>query len=200
METLFDESQKKMNDLKCKCSDSSRNPLTDTQELPLKEPIKNISELQKLENELKDKEVMSTYVHKMKFVCGDKGKSNGVTCAYKLIDIFFTRQFLTLCSWAGGSRSDQDKIAFKAFKNVILLFFQLIKLADINFTLEECETFFKNIIRNSVRRNACLNQRTSTVKNRPRKLNYKVKKNSNVEEENIIEEENSESSEIESNE
>lgn len=148
--------------------------------------------MQKLElnkNKLKEKQVMNAYINKITFICGNKGKSNGVAYVYKLIDIFFTRKFLRICSWAGGSRSEQEKIPSKAFKNIILLFFQFIKLANRNFTLKECESFLKNVIRNLTRRNESTNQRISTVKKRPKKLDYKVKSHSAMESENIEESE-----------
>lgn len=43
-------------------------------------------------------------------------------------------------------------------------------MADNEFTLEECEMFFKNIIRNSTRRNESNKLRTSRSKIRSKKL------------------------------
>lgn len=70
-------------------------------------------------------------------------------------DVMFTRRFLTGCSCGGGSKNaTSKKHCFKAYSRVITLFFEVIKHSDKSVTLLECETFFKNILKNSERRNA----------------------------------------------
>ena len=126
----------------------------------------------------------------MKFVCGSEGKSNGVDCCYKLIDYFFTREFLTECSWTGNSRIKDEnkavngqsvegpdsggKIPLKFYRNVRTLFLKLIIEADKDFTELKCEEFFKRVMKNSKQR---LNAKTcSKHKSRPKNLKYTERK------------------------
>lgn len=92
------------------------------------------------------------------------------------MDQFFNRDFLIKCSWAGGSRDEDRKIAFKSYKNIINAFFSIIHLADSNFSVTDCENFFKVVIKNARRRaniDVSKNKRMSTFKNRPNNLQYK---------------------------
>lgn len=120
---------------------------------------------------------MDDCVEKLSYLCGRKGTGNGINNCYMLIDVIFSRKFMTYCSWTGGARNQKEKIPFKVYKNVISLFFKVIHLSDKDFTLKECEEFFKNVIRNSTRRNESNIIRTSAVKKRPKNLNYITKTN-----------------------
>ena len=74
------------------------------------------------------------------------------------------------------------KFHLKSIKILFIFFFQLVKLADNDFTLENCEQFFKNILKNYTRRNELKTfARSSKCKNRPKKLTYKTKTNELVE-------------------
>lgn len=138
--------------------------------------IKTADELDKLETLLQDNATVQDYVDRLSIVCGQKGNGNGLNHCYLLVDRLFSRQFLTLCSWAGGSRDKKEKIPFKIYKNVINLFFKIIHLSDTTFTIKDCEEFFKSIIRNATRRSQSNMVRTSSIKRRPRKLVYTKEK------------------------
>ena len=98
--------------------------------------------------------------------CGS-GKGRGLNNCYALIDVMLTRRFLTECSWAGGSKNATSKThCFKVYNRVIILFFEVIQHADKSFTLLECETFFKNIFKNSETRIASKMLRASATKTR----------------------------------
>lgn len=87
---------------------------------------------------------------------------------------------MTLCSWAGGARDKKEKIPFKIFKNVINLFFKAVSMSDRDFTLKDCEDFFKNVIRISTRRNQSVAIHNSAIKRRPKNLAYSEKRKEGI--------------------
>lgn len=153
------------------------------------EEIKRVEDLDKLEKLLQDKQIMEDFVDRLSLVCGQKGSGNGLNNCYLLVDRIFSRQFMTLCSWAGGARDKKEKIPFKIYKNVINLFFKVIHLSDTTFTLKDCEEFFKNVIRNSTRRSQSNMLRNSAVKRRPKDMSYTIEKKvrTDVDEEKVEE-------------
>ena len=105
---------------------------------------------------------------------GNIGKGHGFNNCYVLIDKFFSRKFMTFCSWDGGDRKNSEKIPFKMYRNTINLFFRLIHLSDNDFTLTECEQFFKKVIHNSTRRSQSSMIWASKTKQKPKKLAYQM--------------------------
>lgn len=91
---------------------------------------------------MKDKQVFQDYIEKVSFICGKTGKAKGIDVSYMLVEKIFDRKLMLLCSWAGGARDNKEKSAFKFYKNIMSVFF-LVYLADNDFTLSECEAFFK---------------------------------------------------------
>lgn len=104
----------------------------------------------------------------------NKGKA--VDCAYTYAEEMFDREFLCQCSWSGGSRGAHSKIPFKNYKNIITFFWSLIQAIDNKYTLKENEDFFKNLLKNSIKRLSSKNLRASTSRVRPKrkKLNTEV--------------------------
>ncbi|XP_044744249.1 uncharacterized protein LOC123306345 [Coccinella septempunctata] len=130
-----------------------------------------LEDLKKLDEKLSDNIEMRRYIEKLSFICGRRGNGNGLDNCYLLVDKLFTRKFMTLCSWAGGSRDkEKEKIPFKTFKNVINVFFKIIHLSDNDFSLRECEDFLKNVIRHSSRRNSTAPTRCSRQKRRQKSM------------------------------
>nr|CAH7724162.1 unnamed protein product [Callosobruchus chinensis] len=117
------------------------------------EQINNLESLVELEKKLEDPRVMEHLIETLSLVCGRKGNENGLNSCYLLVDILFSREFMTTWSWAGGARDNREKIAFKMYKKIIYLFFRIVQLSDHNFTLKECEEFFKSVNKNSTKRN-----------------------------------------------
>ena len=156
------------------------------------EEIKTVDDLEKLEKMLQEEKIMKDFVDRLSVVCGQKGNGNGTNNCYILVDRIFSRKFMTLCSWAGGARDKKEKIPFKMYKNVINLFFQVIRLSDNSFTLKDCEEFFKNVIRNSTRRSQSNMTRNSAIKRRPKELFYTKDKGENQNKRKGIEEEKKE--------
>lgn len=95
---------------------------------------------------------------------------------------------MTKCSWTGGSRSGEDKIALKSYTKVVEVFFLIINASDERFNQSNCHEFFKNVLRNSTRRNSKPAERISKAKVRPKNLQYKKKETKeNVEEDEVVE-------------
>lgn len=108
----------------------------------------------------------------MKGICGSNSKMEGYDACYALVDRFFSREFLAMCSWTGRSRSEGEtnKIEFRSYKETIGLFYELARLADPAFGELEVEKFFMGVLKNSRRR---LLQRQ---KNLPRRKSTKRKR------------------------
>lgn len=116
-------------------------------------PVSNHQELQELEKYFNDNNNFSKTVESMTFICGSSGKSKGVDSCYKLIDYFFTRDLLLNCSWTGTSRQrDEGKIPLKYFCNTRKCFLTLVMKSDKYFGEQECDKFFKTVIKNAKQR------------------------------------------------
>lgn len=180
---------------------SKTTPSNDTVSIvsPIIKPVNSRQELEDLEELLKNEQKFSATVSAMIFICGTSGKAKGLDCCYKLIDYFFTRDLLLLCSWTGASRKN-DKIPLKYFYNTRKCFLSLVRVADKDFTEQDCDKFFKTIIKNAKQRT---NPKiTSATKHRAKKitsapsLQKKVpgpsQENNNGEREQIVNEEQQE--------
>ncbi|XP_065083434.1 uncharacterized protein LOC135705589 [Ochlerotatus camptorhynchus] len=153
----------------------------------LLKPVDSLSDLNALEESLKEPTAMEKYITNMSFICGTDGKSTGMDSCYKLVDFFITREFMHLCSWTGNSKvTDENdslnaqflespgKIPLKFYTNFRSLFLKLIRLADKDFTEVKCDEFFKRVMKNSKAR---LQAKTASKhKNRPNNLKYKSRK------------------------
>ncbi|XP_065095782.1 uncharacterized protein LOC135717572 [Ochlerotatus camptorhynchus] len=148
-------------------------------------PADSVDELEALERSLEDETLMQQFSCGKSYICGVTGKAQGTDGCYKLIYYFFTRKFLTQCSWTGmmgqaDGNSQQEpstcgdattKVPLKFFKNTRALFLNLIVQADNQFSELDCDKFFKTILKNSKQR---LSSKflTSKHKNRPTKMKY----------------------------
>ncbi|CAG9783541.1 unnamed protein product [Diatraea saccharalis] len=131
-------------------------------------PINNIEELEEFELLLLDPIEKHKLMQLLSILC-TKSDGNGITCAYKLIDIIFTREFLCKCSWSGGSRGDKIKIALKGYKNLLDFFFRMILSWDKSFTTDKNENFFKLVLRNAEQRKNIKNLRKPAMRTRKSK-------------------------------
>lgn len=129
--------------------------------------IGNLQELTSFEERLNDPQAEENIIKLLSVTC-TKGKGRAYNNAYALVDAMFTRQFMTQCSWAGGTRG-KSKICFKSYTKTITVFFKIIHQSDNNFTIPECESFLKNVMRHAIKRNEAKLLRASTQKNRPKK-------------------------------
>lgn len=141
------------------------------------ETISDVQKLQEFENNLKNPELREEVLNRLSIICS-KGKGRGESNAYVLVDAMFSRQLMTQCSWAGGTRcAENPKTYFKSFIYTRDLFFDIIHKTDKQFTKDDCDNFFKKVLRHSVARNASLQLRRSAAKNRPKKKDSNCQKN-----------------------
>ncbi|CAG9789624.1 unnamed protein product [Diatraea saccharalis] len=155
-------------------------------------PVESEEDLEKLENKLKEPEFKMELMKKFSITFG-KENGNGANVAYRLIDMFFDRHFLTLCSWSGGSRHYDRKICFRAHSQVIQFFFKIVHASDEEYTLDACENFLKGILRTSVKRSMNRNMRKSTCKKRLKRGKRKLIDRANINEraiEKVVDEHN----------
>lgn len=125
-------------------------------------PIRSVSELSHLEDVLGDENIKAEYKAKYSIVC-EAGKA--ANCAYQLCDVFFSRDFLTKCSWSGSTRGEGTKVSLKMYKNFLNFFFELVYDCDKSYTISANEKFFKSILKNSTKRKLSKLQRSSTCRN-----------------------------------
>lgn len=145
-------------------------------------PISDANELNELEINLSDCRQKQKLHFQYALLC-NKSDGSGISYAYKLLDIMFTRDFLCKCSWSGGSKGQLVKVAFKAYKNVLNFFFSLINSWDSTYTHETNEKFFKTVLKNSGKRLEIKNLRTSTKRTRKDSQKCKITKRAKTAEE-----------------
>lgn len=156
----------------CNCSDNDCFSL---------KTVKTESDLKELEQILGDNDFKTNLKKQLSFVCS-ASKGDGITCAYKLLDLMFDRNFLCQCSWTGSSRAETSKIPLKDYKNVLNLFFTMVYSWDSDYTIQRNETFFKMITKNAKQRLSMKNLRMSSKRQRINKNNKTIKRQKQNEE------------------
>lgn len=132
--------------------------------------IEKEDDLENFEHKLQNPVYRENLERKFSILSG-RDDGNGINIAYRLIDLMFSREFMTQCSWSGGSREDHvKKVCFKMFQRTLDFFFTIVRATDHYFTMEDCENFFKRILRNAKRRSLHMNVRQSTKRNRPKRF------------------------------
>lgn len=127
------------------------------------EPINNVADLERFDNELSDPNIFNKLKEKYSILCS-VAEGSGSNCAYRLLDSLFSKEFLCKCSWTGGSRGDEVKIGFKGYKNIINFFFEMVRYWDIKYSVESNEDFLKSVLRNALKRKDTKNIRKSSKK------------------------------------
>nr|CAH7732212.1 unnamed protein product [Callosobruchus chinensis] len=64
-------------------------------------PISTREELDEFEKNLKDGDYLNTFAANMSANCWKSGRQLGLDVCYFLVDLLFTRRFMTTCSWTG---------------------------------------------------------------------------------------------------
>lgn len=144
--------------------------------------IENQQQLEILETDLADKAKKKKLFKTLSLLCSSKSGS-GTTCAYKLLDILFSKNFLCQCSWSGGSKGEISKVPFKNYKNIRIFFFEIVNSWDSKFTDDDAEKFLKLVIRNASKRKLMKGLRQSSKRirksrNRKEELHYTASNNS----------------------
>lgn len=107
-------------------------------------PLSTVEAIQYFEHKLDDprfRNVASNYFGKqIIYIPGQLARSY----AYTLIDIIFTRQVLTAYTWTGSTTSsEENKLPFSLYNNIIKLFFQVIHSTDNSYTWIENQDFIQ---------------------------------------------------------
>lgn len=123
------------------------------QEIKNNLPIKCIAEMEELEQKLKNDEFKTQFVQVLSKYGGITGLVKSKAFIYKLFDVLFERNFISKCSWTGASKlKDFEKYNFKKFSTILKIFFEIVYLADTNYSISENELFFKKVLKNSQKR------------------------------------------------
>ncbi|XP_047028718.1 uncharacterized protein LOC124636601 [Helicoverpa zea] len=128
-------------------------------------PIENQQQMEMLEANLADKAQKKKFSKTLSLLCSST-VGGGTTCAYKLLDVIFSRDFLCQCSWSGGSKGEISKIPLKNYKNFRKFFFEIVNSWDSKFTDDDAEKFLKLVVRNAAKRKAMKGLRQSTKRTR----------------------------------
>ncbi|XP_021697162.1 uncharacterized protein LOC5571835 isoform X2 [Aedes aegypti] len=140
-------------------------------------PVKNLEDLEALQERARDERFVESVVHSLGIVHG-QGRSvgNGWTVSLQTVDYFFDRRFLLRCSWTGSGRNKEkageriSKIAFHKYDKVINLFYRVIVYSDPLFTYNDCMKFLHRCIRNAKARAADVKgMRLSVARNRKKR-------------------------------
>lgn len=124
----------------------------------------------------------------MKSVIGDTADGcDGINTCYQLIDRFIDKKFMPSCSWTGLSRGENEKFSIQKCKNILNVFFAIVKSVNEHFSVAKMEAFFKTVCKNAKRRNENKGLRQSSSHHRGKhptvdllKLSYVKKGNFNM--------------------
>ncbi|XP_050083576.1 uncharacterized protein LOC126570101 [Anopheles aquasalis] len=177
------EIEKNMNFLEKHKKDRKENPIQlpgnskntlgiqDSLELPFS-PVSCLFEMEKLEELAKDMHFVNYVKMQINRIVGlNVQEGEGISYCWRIIDYFFTRFFMTQCTWSGRagrikepSKSVEKKIRFKDFNYVINMFYVTANYADPLFSKEKSEGVLKRAIKNAiVRLKVRPQQTTSTI-------------------------------------
>ncbi|XP_049537244.1 uncharacterized protein LOC125952055 [Anopheles darlingi] len=138
-------------------------------------PVDSLEDLKRLEASASSEEfvriIRSDFAKKHE----DLPRGNGDSISYQVVDLFFTRAFLTMCSWTGtmkhgpGEETRHSKIPMVSFTNTIQLFYHVVNDVDPSYTLEKTENFLKKCCRHAIQRLKHKRLRKSVAKPRGKK-------------------------------
>ncbi|XP_055597033.1 uncharacterized protein LOC129747045 [Uranotaenia lowii] len=118
-------------------------------------PVKTLEELESLEETARDEQFVTNVILSLGNIFGrNRYVGNGRTVCLQMVDYFFDRKFLKLCSWTGSSRSTNEegvkmKIPFQKFSRVIRLFHRVVVYADPQFSSGETLQFLHRCLKSA---------------------------------------------------
>lgn len=123
------------------------------------QPVKSLADFESLEDRCRDESFVKGIVASIGNIHGrHRYTSQGATVSLRIINYFFTRDFLLQCSWTGATRSSgnkeakKQKVPFMKFDRTIDLFYQTVLYSDPSYTLDECKTFLHRCLKNAHQR------------------------------------------------
>ncbi|XP_049530414.1 uncharacterized protein LOC125948429 [Anopheles darlingi] len=125
--------------------------------LSLFSPVSCLLDLENLEELARDKNYVNYVKTRVQGMLRTKrrslkqsmasNRSPGRTYCLRIVDLFFTRFFLTQCTWSGQARgTNNQRIRFKDFVYVINMFHETVHYIDPSFTKEDTESFLKQML------------------------------------------------------
>ncbi|XP_049530395.1 uncharacterized protein LOC125948425 isoform X11 [Anopheles darlingi] len=132
-------------------------------------PVSCLFELEKLEEKAKDMHFVNYVKMQVNRIVGlDVEEGKGYSYCWRILDLFFTRFFMTQCTWSGRlnkkpSDGVSKKIRFKDFNYMINLIHQAANYADPLFSRENAETVLKLAFKRAIRRFQCSVPQTPTI-------------------------------------
>ncbi|XP_049530385.1 uncharacterized protein LOC125948425 isoform X3 [Anopheles darlingi] len=131
--------------------------------LSLFSPVSCLLDLENLEELAKDKNYVNCVKTHIQGILGTRRMTQtsalhqqnmsgntrtGQTYCLQIVDLFFTRFFMTQCTWTGISIKSVagKKIALKDFVHVIDMFYETVHYVDPTFTKEDTESFLKQVL------------------------------------------------------
>lgn len=141
------------------------------------DPVDSFEDLERLEANASSEEfvrvVRSNFAKQLKSLKNEGGAS----ICYHVIDQFFSRPFLTGCSWTGAAKNRAGtekyitKIPLAAFPNTIQLFYLIVNDLDPRYTFEKVEKFVRNCCCHAVQRSQRKVVKVSTPRVKVKKKN-----------------------------
>ncbi|XP_062704768.1 uncharacterized protein LOC134287081 [Aedes albopictus] len=123
------------------------------------QPVKSLVDFEALEDRCRDEAFVKATVASIGHIHGHhRYTGQGATVSLRIIDHFFSRDFLMKCSWTGASRSSgnepskRQKIAFMKYERSIDLFYQTVLYSDPTYTIDECKSFLHRCLKNASQR------------------------------------------------
>lgn len=122
------------------------------------EPIKNVQELKTFELDLSDNSYFNEIATWLENNMYENTLENRMI---EIMDLIFTKQFLTECSWTGISKG-KEKIALMTYKNVLELFRFYSSTSDSENSMRNVAIFFMKKLKNATKRATTKGLRKST--------------------------------------
>ncbi|XP_050083765.1 uncharacterized protein LOC126570222 isoform X1 [Anopheles aquasalis] len=133
-------------------------------------PVDSLEDLERLEKLSKNKNFVESLARFIKSLFPADFDGTAGTYCHRIVDLFFTRQFLTKCSWTGSSINGIQKIGFRYFPYMVNLFISVVQHAYPEFTEKEGIKFLRMVIGHAKMRLRDI-QRASTERKRRNKTN-----------------------------
>ncbi|XP_049536351.1 uncharacterized protein LOC125951515 [Anopheles darlingi] len=121
-------------------------------------PVDSFQDLERLEADASSAEFVRVIRSNFAKQHEDLQNESGASMCYHVIDQFFSRTFLTTCSWTGAAKNRAGtekyitKIPLAAFPNTIQLFYLIVSDVDPRFTFEKVEKFLRHCCCHAVQR------------------------------------------------
>ncbi|XP_050083570.1 uncharacterized protein LOC126570095 isoform X3 [Anopheles aquasalis] len=109
-------------------------------------PVDSLEDLERLEKLSKNKNFVESLARFIKSTFPADFDGTAGTYCHRIVDFFFTRQFLTKCSWTGSSINGIQKIGFRYFPYMVNLFISVVQHAYPEFTEKEGIHFLRRVM------------------------------------------------------